>query len=60
MDHLVFASDYAHWDWDSPDTALPAWLPEDMKRKIFYDNAAELYRLPARRDKGEDGANPDV
>lgn len=46
VDRLVFASDYAHWDWDSPDTALPSWLPEDVRRKIFYENAQELYRLP--------------
>jgi predicted TIM-barrel fold metal-dependent hydrolase len=45
-ERLVFASDYAHWDWDAPDTALPARLPEEVRRKIFYENARELYRLP--------------
>lgn len=40
---LVFASDYAHWDWDSPGSAIPHEVPEDVRRKIFFDNAAELY-----------------
>ena len=44
-DRLVFASDYAHWDWDAPDTALPARLPDEVRRKIYYENARELYRL---------------
>ncbi len=44
-DHLIFASDYAHWDWDAPDTAIPARLPDDVRRKIYYENARELYRL---------------
>lgn len=42
-DHLIFASDYAHWDWDAPDTAIPARLPDDLRRKIYYDNALALY-----------------
>lgn len=42
-DRLVFASDYAHWDWDAPDTAIPARLPEATRRAIYYDNARALY-----------------
>lgn len=49
-ERLIFASDYAHWDWDAPDTALPARLPDDVRRKIFYENARDLYRLPDRAD----------
>ena len=45
-DRLVFASDYAHWDWDAPDMALPARLPDDIRTKLFYENARALYRLP--------------
>ena len=45
-DRLVFASDYAHWDWDAPDTAIPMRLPDAMKRKIYYENGRALYRLP--------------
>jgi predicted TIM-barrel fold metal-dependent hydrolase len=42
-DRLVFASDYAHWDWDSPGTAIPHAVPEPVRRKIFFHNAARLY-----------------
>jgi predicted TIM-barrel fold metal-dependent hydrolase len=44
-DRLVFATDYPHWDWDSPDGALPARLPDEVKQQIFFDNAKALYRL---------------
>jgi predicted TIM-barrel fold metal-dependent hydrolase len=46
-DRVVFASDYPHWDWDDPDQALPPGLPAEIRRAIFYDNAARCYRLPA-------------
>lgn len=42
-DHLLFASDYAHWDWDSPATAIPHEVPEAIRRKIFFENGARLY-----------------
>ena len=44
-DRLVFASDYAHWDWDAPDAVLPTRLPEEVRHKLFYENARALYRL---------------
>jgi predicted TIM-barrel fold metal-dependent hydrolase len=49
----VFASDYPHWDFDNPLLAF-AHFPPDLKRRIFVDNALEMYgpRLlaPNRRD----------
>jgi predicted TIM-barrel fold metal-dependent hydrolase len=42
---LMFASDYPHWDFDSPTRAFPK-LPEQMKQRIFYENAKQLYKLP--------------
>jgi uncharacterized protein len=39
---LVFSSDYPHWDFDSPTQAFPR-LPEDLRRRIFYETAQELY-----------------
>ena len=40
---LLFASDYPHWDFDDP-TQLP--LPPEWRRRIFAENARELYGLP--------------
>jgi predicted TIM-barrel fold metal-dependent hydrolase len=40
----LFATDYPHWDFDSPARALSPLRP-DLRRKILYDNAKELYRL---------------
>ena len=42
---LMFASDYPHWDFDSPADAFPR-LPGELERRIFHDTAAELYGLP--------------
>ena len=42
---LMFSSDYPHWDNDSPHRAFPKKLPDDLKQRIFWKNAAELYRL---------------
>ena len=41
---LMFSSDYPHWDFDSPQQAFPR-LPADLKRRIFSENARELYGL---------------
>lgn len=40
---FVFATDYPHWDFDSPDEAIPRGLPAALRRRIFYENAQELY-----------------
>ncbi|MQA83927.1 MAG: amidohydrolase family protein [Streptosporangiales bacterium] len=42
-DRILFASDYPHWDFDSPAQALPRSLPKDLRAKIFADNACRLY-----------------
>lgn len=43
---VLFATDYPHWDNDSPLFVLNR-LPEDLRRRIAYDNANELYQLNA-------------
>jgi predicted TIM-barrel fold metal-dependent hydrolase len=45
---LVFSTDYPHWDNDFPDTTFTS-LPEELKQRIFYDNAAELFNLPVEK-----------
>lgn len=42
---LMFASDYPHFDFDSPDLSLPSLSPE-WTRRVFYETAAETYKLP--------------
>ncbi|MGH2559887.1 MAG: amidohydrolase family protein [Thermomicrobiales bacterium] len=41
---LVFSSDWPHWDWDDPATTFPK-LPERLHRRVFAENARELFGL---------------
>jgi uncharacterized protein len=45
FDHILFASDYPHWDFDDPFLAMPPSLSEERRAKIFSENARALYRL---------------
>ena len=45
-DHIMFATDYPHWDFDAPDQALPVRVAPELERKIMADNARVLYQLP--------------
>jgi predicted TIM-barrel fold metal-dependent hydrolase len=44
-DRIMFATDYPHWDFDSPDRAIPVKLDELTRAKIMRENALALYRL---------------
>lgn len=47
---ICFSTDYPHWDFDSPFQALPPGLPEDLRRKIFSENARAIYpKLPRKK-----------
>lgn len=50
--NLCFASDYPHWDFDHPFKSFPK-LDDELKDRIFYNNAAELYGLPPRRSESD-------
>jgi predicted TIM-barrel fold metal-dependent hydrolase len=56
-DKLMFASDYPHWDMDSPFDATPRRLPREVKKRILSQNAAALYglELPAEIEAEDDG-----
>lgn len=44
---LMFATDFPHWDFDDPHRAFPRKMSDHLKRRIFYETAAELYGLPS-------------
>jgi predicted TIM-barrel fold metal-dependent hydrolase len=44
-DHLLFSTDYPHWDFDNPDHALPSSLPAGVRQAIRHGNACALYGL---------------
>jgi predicted TIM-barrel fold metal-dependent hydrolase len=43
---LMFSSDFPHWDFDDPARAFPRKMSDDLRRRIFYDTAAEVLHLP--------------
>jgi len=45
-DHIMFASDYPHWDFDNPRTALRD-VPKELRAKFYGENARALYGLEA-------------
>lgn len=44
-DRFMFATDYPHWDFDSPDEALPMHLPTERLEAITWTTARDLYGL---------------
>jgi len=44
-DRILFATDYPHWDFDDPDTAMKVSLTEQQRRMVFRDNARSVYGL---------------
>ena len=49
---LLYASDYPHWDFDTPATIWDRpWLSEQAKHNILGGTASRLFKLPPRNDK---------
>lgn len=49
---LMYSSDYPHWDFDDPVHAFPK-LPNDLRDRILYQNAQELYGLELKATPAE-------
>ena len=46
VDHIMFASDYPHWDRDDPDRVLlPSIVGDEVREQILSTNARRLYRF---------------
>lgn len=58
--HLMYSSDYPHWDFDSPYESVPQALPIEQRRRILGQNASSLYGIPLRDGTGIDAAAVDV
>ena len=50
--HLLYASDYPHWDFDAPDNVLPSELDPAIAVNIMGDNARRLYIKLPKRESG--------
>lgn len=46
---LLYSSDYPHYDYDDATRALPPQLSASTRRRIMFENAREIYHLPATR-----------
>jgi predicted TIM-barrel fold metal-dependent hydrolase len=44
-DRILFATDYPHWDFDDPATALPIQMDETRRRQVFLENAKAVYGI---------------
>jgi len=42
---LMFATDFPHWDGDTPDFSM-RMLPEKLRESVMWKTAAALYKLP--------------
>ncbi len=51
-DHLMFSSDYPHWDFDSPYESVPQSLPIGQRRRILGENASKFYNIPLKANSG--------
>ena len=55
-DRLLFATDYPHWDFDSPKQALPRVVWQELRRAILCENALDAVRHCRARSAGHERA----
>jgi len=46
---LMFATDFPHWDGDTPEFAA-RWLPEELLHPVMSETSRKLYGLPEPAD----------
>ncbi len=51
-ERILFSSDYPHWDFDAPDTALRV-LPAELRTPMMSANAARLYGIDPAAAAGD-------
>ena len=51
-DHLLFASDYPHWDFDSPYDAMPMTLSVEQRGRILGGSASKVLGIPLLPNSG--------
>ncbi len=44
-ENILYASDYPHFDFDSPDSSFPASMPQQMKEDILLNNGKRFFKL---------------
>ena len=42
---LMFATDFPHWDGDTPDFSM-RMLPDSLQSAVMWETASNLYKLP--------------
>jgi predicted TIM-barrel fold metal-dependent hydrolase len=43
--HLMYSSDYPHWDFDAPGEGIPHGISDERRRHIFSGSASDLYGI---------------
>lgn len=47
-DNVLFASDYPHFDFDSPEAAFPRSFPSELREKVLRTNGQRFFGLETR------------
>ncbi len=51
-EHLMYSSDYPHWDFDSPYRSVPVTFPIERRRRMLGQNASKLFKIALNPNAG--------